>query len=88
MVSIPLFVSVSRNEFPIGPIIHLDSAGKSIVVLNSVKVATDLLEKRAGIYSDRPQNIVGAEMMCGGNSLVFQHAGERFVNNLSFSFLQ
>ncbi|KAF9528948.1 cytochrome P450 [Crepidotus variabilis] len=72
------FKLFSRLSETYGPIIHLNNAGKHIVVLNSVKVTTDILERRAGIYSDRPNNIVGAEMMCGGNSLVFQHTGDRW----------
>ncbi|KAJ7276762.1 hypothetical protein C8J57DRAFT_1584017 [Mycena rebaudengoi] len=34
-------------------IIHLDVTGSSIIVLNSVKAANDLLLKRSSIYSDR-----------------------------------
>ncbi|TFK41783.1 cytochrome P450 [Crucibulum laeve] len=35
-------------------IIHLDVAGRSLVVINSMKIANDLLDKRSSIYSDRP----------------------------------
>ncbi|KAJ7625702.1 cytochrome P450 [Roridomyces roridus] len=34
-------------------IIHLDLAGKSVIVLGSGEATTDLLEKRSAIYSDR-----------------------------------
>ena len=34
-------------------IIHLDVAGKSIVVLDSYEAAVELLEKRSKVYSDR-----------------------------------
>lgn len=33
---------------------HFNILGKSIVILNSEKVANDLLDKRSAIYSDRP----------------------------------
>ncbi|KAH9041580.1 hypothetical protein EDB85DRAFT_1363590 [Lactarius pseudohatsudake] len=36
-------------------IVHLELLGTHLVVLNSEKVANDLLEKRSSIYSDRPQ---------------------------------
>ncbi|QRV84098.1 cytochrome P450 family protein [Ceratobasidium sp. AG-Ba] len=36
-------------------IISLEAFGRSIVVLNSVQAATELLEGRSAIYSDRPQ---------------------------------
>ncbi len=34
-------------------IIHLDVAGTSIVVLNTVEAATELLDNRSAIYSSR-----------------------------------
>jgi len=49
-----------------GDLIYLTAVGQSIVVLNSHKVAADLLDRRSGIYSDRPQNIVGRDIMTGG----------------------
>ncbi|KAF7346478.1 hypothetical protein MSAN_01875900 [Mycena sanguinolenta] len=37
-----------------GDVVHAQMFGKHILILNSVKVATELLEKRAPLYSDRP----------------------------------
>lgn len=37
---------------------YLNVMGQSMLVLNSQKAAGDLLERRAGIYSDRPRMIV------------------------------
>ncbi|KAJ7244875.1 cytochrome P450 [Mycena rebaudengoi] len=37
-----------------GGIVHAEALGKHIVILNSYKVVSDLLEKRSHIYSDRP----------------------------------
>ncbi|KAJ6508628.1 cytochrome P450 [Mycena sanguinolenta] len=37
-----------------GDVVHVQMLGKHVVILNSVKAATELLEKRATIYSDRP----------------------------------
>jgi hypothetical protein len=34
-------------------IIHVNALGTSIIILNSYKVATDLLVERSGIYSSR-----------------------------------
>ncbi|KAL0573767.1 hypothetical protein V5O48_008179, partial [Marasmius crinis-equi] len=34
-------------------VIHIDAAGASMVVINSVEAATELLEKRSRIYSSR-----------------------------------
>lgn len=37
-----------------GDILHASAFGKHIVVLNNRKFAEDLFEKRAQLYSDRP----------------------------------
>ncbi|KAH8977837.1 cytochrome P450, partial [Lactarius akahatsu] len=53
----------------------LSAAGQPIVVLNTQKAAADLLDRRSGIYSDRPRNIVAAQILCGGLAIVFQNYG-------------
>ncbi|KAI9435070.1 cytochrome P450 [Lactarius indigo] len=58
-----------------GDVFYLNAAGQPIVVLNSQKVAADLLDRRAGIYSDRPRNIVAAQILCGGLLVAFQNSG-------------
>ncbi|KAI9443308.1 cytochrome P450 [Lactarius indigo] len=54
-----------------GDVIYLNAAGQPVVILNSQKVAADLLDRRAGIYSDRPVNIVASDIMTGGLLVVF-----------------
>ncbi|KAI9443652.1 cytochrome P450 [Lactarius indigo] len=49
-----------------GDLIYLNAFGQPMVVLNSQKVAADLLNRRAGIYADRPRNIVASDIMTGG----------------------
>ncbi|KAJ7250654.1 cytochrome P450 [Mycena rebaudengoi] len=51
-----------------GPLFRLDVAGQNFIVLGSHKIAADLLDRRAQIYSDRPRNIV-AGLLTG--NLVF-----------------
>ncbi|ESK97859.1 cytochrome p450 [Moniliophthora roreri MCA 2997] len=56
-----------------GDIVYINIAGQDAVILNSRKVATDLLDRRGVIYSDRPQNIV-AQVLTGGMVFAFsQH---------------
>ncbi|KAH9019123.1 cytochrome P450 [Lactarius pseudohatsudake] len=43
-------------------IIHADVIGSHIVILNSIKAANELLEKRSSIYSDRPHLVVLQEL--------------------------
>ncbi|EIN11999.1 cytochrome P450 [Punctularia strigosozonata HHB-11173 SS5] len=54
-----------------GPIVYLNVAGQSVVVLNDHKTAADLLDRRASIYSDRPRNIVASQILSGGLMIVF-----------------
>jgi hypothetical protein len=41
-----------------GDLTYLNAAGQPVVIINSRKVAVELLERRSGIYSDRPHNVV------------------------------
>ncbi|KAH9160853.1 cytochrome P450 [Lactarius sanguifluus] len=43
-------------------IIHTDVMGSHIVILNSIKAANDLFEKRSSIYSDRPSLVVAEKL--------------------------
>ncbi|KAF8871718.1 cytochrome P450 [Infundibulicybe gibba] len=61
-----------------GPITYISLAGQPVIILNTPKAAADLLERRAAIYSDRPRNIVAAEIMTGGLSLPFLHHGDQW----------
>ena len=46
---LPLFA----QPCPASDVIHVDILGSHIVILNSIKSANELLEKRSSIYSDR-----------------------------------
>jgi hypothetical protein len=48
---IPYLMTVDLH---VGDVIYFNALRKSIVVLNSVEVAVDLLDKRSSIYGDRP----------------------------------
>ena len=61
--------------FFIGDVFYVNAAGQPIIVLNTQKAAADLLDRRAGIYSSRPRNIVAGEILCGGLNMAFQGYG-------------
>lgn len=63
----------------IGDIIYLNVAGQPTMVLNNSKVAIELLDRRASIYSDRPPMIVANEILCGGLALPFARYNETCV---------
>ena len=45
---------------------YLNALGQPIIVLNSLKAAFELFDRRANIYSDRPRFIVAHDILCGG----------------------
>ncbi|KAK0480063.1 cytochrome P450 [Armillaria novae-zelandiae] len=48
------WVTYARWSSTYGDVIYLDTPGNPTVVINSAEAAVDLLEKRSGNYSDRP----------------------------------
>ena len=58
---------------------YLNAFGQSIIVLNNLKVAFELLDKRAHIYSDRPRCIVGFNILCGSLFMGFMTYGDVLV---------
>ncbi|TFK37935.1 cytochrome P450 [Crucibulum laeve] len=60
-----------------GPVIHLTVPGRTLVVLNTVEAAIDLLEKRSVNYSDRSRFVL-FEIMGWNVSLAFLPYGKRF----------
>ncbi|TFK67282.1 cytochrome P450 [Pluteus cervinus] len=60
-----MFLRFTEWKKQFGPLFSLNLAGQRVIVINSLKVATDLLEQRSSIYSDRPQFIVANEILSG-----------------------
>jgi hypothetical protein len=60
----------------LGELVYLNAAGQPIVVLNSQRVAVDLLDRRSEIYSDRPRNIVACDIMTKGLFFGFARYGD------------
>ncbi|KAG2080200.1 cytochrome P450 [Suillus discolor] len=61
-----------------GNISHIEVVGQHIVVLNSVKAAIDMLDKKSTLYSDRPIFPVGGELVGWKHSLGLLPDGDRF----------
>jgi hypothetical protein len=45
---------------------YINALGQPIVVLHSLKAASELFDRRAKLYSDRPRFIVAQDILCGG----------------------
>ncbi|KAG7087818.1 hypothetical protein E1B28_013758 [Marasmius oreades] len=66
------WLTLSQWSKELGPIFHVNIAGQNVVVLGSHKAASDLLDRRSAIYSDRPLNIVAGRLITGGMVFAFQ----------------
>ncbi|THH09320.1 hypothetical protein EW146_g8712, partial [Bondarzewia mesenterica] len=70
-----LWLTTSEWAKKYGSVVYVHVLRQGIVYLNTEEAVTDLLEKRASIYSDKP-NLVMAPELCGaGNMLVFTGYG-------------
>ncbi|KAJ7112782.1 cytochrome P450 [Mycena crocata] len=54
-----------------GDLVYITVAGQPMLILNSYKTAADLLDRRAGVYSDRPKLLVASELLTGGLMIPF-----------------
>ena len=41
-----------------GDVMHLEAFGQHVIILNSMKAANDLFERRSTIYSSRPVTVM------------------------------
>ncbi|KAJ7915213.1 cytochrome P450 [Mycena leptocephala] len=60
-----------------GDLVSLTTLGKTIIIVNSLEVAEDLLESRGGNFSDRPFLQLGGELVGFRNVLTFSQYGDR-----------
>ncbi|KAI0777641.1 cytochrome P450 [Trametes elegans] len=61
-----------------GDVVFLCIFGQGIVFLNTVDVASDLLDKRGAIYSDKPRMVMCGELLCSKHQTAFARYGENF----------
>ena len=55
---------------------YLDVVGKPTIVFNSLKSASEVLERRASNYSGRPRLIVASEILNQSLGLALMNHGE------------
>ncbi|KAF8810262.1 cytochrome P450 [Phlegmacium glaucopus] len=67
-----------------GDIVSISALGQHIVILNSARVALEMLDKKSAIYSDRPVLQMGGELVGWNNSLGLLPYGDRFRNYRKF----
>jgi hypothetical protein len=62
-----------------GEMMYINALGNGVLVINSQRVAVDLLEKRSNIYSDRPHYISAGEFLTQNLTLSFSLYGDLYV---------
>ncbi|KAF8600464.1 cytochrome P450 [Ceratobasidium sp. AG-I] len=60
-----------------GDMFYLNVLGKPLIVVNSMKIATDLLHKQSAKYSERPTFQMAGELMGWSKSVVLSQYGDR-----------
>lgn len=77
----------STTEYPklsclliwvVGDIVSVTLLGQPMVILNSPKLAVEMLERKSSIYSDRPTFTMGGKLVGWDRTLVLLHYGSRF----------
>lgn len=61
------------KTWTVGDLVYLNAAGKPVIIINSVKAAVDLLDRRAANTSNRPKNIVASDLLTGGMFMTLQN---------------
>ncbi|TCD61907.1 hypothetical protein EIP91_007721 [Steccherinum ochraceum] len=66
---------MTRWSKELGPIFQVNLAGQNAVILNDYRIASEVLDKRSAIYSDRPRMIMTSEILCGNHFFPFLRYG-------------
>lgn len=61
-----------------GDVLHVHVFGKSLIILNSLDAAQDILEKKSSVTSDRPRFVMISDLMGWDWAVQFMSPGPRF----------
>jgi len=70
--------SLDLHDDAVGDITSISVLGQEIVIVNSLAIAIDMLEKKSAVYSDRPVMPMGGELVGWKNTLVLTPYSDRF----------
>lgn len=62
-----------------GPIVGLDFAGTTVILIGDYDIARDLLDKRGNIYSGRPRSVMAGELTCKELNMLFRQPDAQFT---------
>lgn len=69
---------LTKETVTAGDIVSVSVFGQRIVVLSTLETATDLLEKKSAVYSDRPYMPMAGELMGWDQIVALSPYGDRF----------
>ncbi|KAJ7157103.1 cytochrome P450 [Mycena filopes] len=72
-----VWVTFTKWAKEYGPIVHLNVLGTTIVVLNDVTYATEMLERKSRIYSGRPTLVMAGQLIGGDEGLALMQPGKQ-----------
>ncbi|KAF2850083.1 cytochrome P450 [Plenodomus tracheiphilus IPT5] len=62
-----------------GPLVAVRFGGKNVILIGDHDVANVLLNKKANIYSSRPRMVMGQDLTCKGQQIMFKPYDEDFL---------
>ena len=65
-----------------GEMMCVSALGQGVLIVNSHRVAIDLLEKRFNIYWDRPRYVSAGDFLTGNMSFTFMPYGDLYAINI------
>ncbi|KAF1933770.1 putative O-methylsterigmatocystin oxidoreductase [Didymella exigua CBS 183.55] len=62
-----------------GPLVSAKFGGTDVVIIGDYDTAKELLDKRGGIYSDRPRMVMAGELVCKNHQILLKPWGEDYL---------
>ncbi|KAF8628962.1 hypothetical protein AX15_003619 [Amanita polypyramis BW_CC] len=78
LTSKELWLSATQWAKQHGDVVYLHVFGQGLVFLNTPEAALDLMDKRGGIYSDKPPLVMAGELCNGKNMVAFSRYGDQY----------
>ncbi|KAH7918059.1 cytochrome P450 [Leucogyrophana mollusca] len=72
------FLTIAGWIDTLGPVISLQQARQTFVVIGRYKAAVEIMDKQGGLLVDRPRSVAAGELLSGGMRLVLTPSGDRF----------
>ncbi|KAF8626674.1 hypothetical protein AX15_004764 [Amanita polypyramis BW_CC] len=82
--SVPLINTSILSDEILGDLVYIRLFQQPVLILNSLQVARDMLEKRGAIYSDRPRFVLFSELMGWACASTHLRYGPRFRKHRRF----